>query len=186
MANRRTTREHKRERMLRLAHFTRAEAHDFRRFRIDNPAIQQMKRERAEKWNAFDKKALRMGWFRGKKAVEWRKELTAFYKSGQETCHTARPWVKHWSHKRQTPRWYYDPFEYYEATFSQLPDEDKWESGTMAQAGIREPVVSVSKVLRQRWINDLDHSINRTTDKTRRAELIAQKQALQRGLEWKR
>lgn len=174
---------------LRGKHFAPVEARDLSKLKRNYPALQRMIRQRASLWSGFERRAKRHGWeSQNKRTSEWRNTLTRFYTEERYKTRRDRKtgkveriltnWVVHKDVHGNPINPRPSAWEWYDAVFAQLPDEDKWDSPRSHRHKTKEPNLRVDKVMLQKWIAGLDKSIKSARTKEEKDRFREQKRRL--------
>ncbi len=171
---------------LREHHFAPVEAREFCKLKGDYPALRHLIRQRAAQWGAFNRRAVKNNWSEKQRRREWVSYLERFYADRRykvvrgrrgEPIPELRQWITQKDvHGRPIPP-KPSPWEWYDATFQRLPDKDRWDTPRSHRRHTREPVISLDRVTRSRWINEITREINAARargEDERVAELRAQ------------
>jgi hypothetical protein len=176
---------------LREKHFSPTESREFSKLRKSYPALKEMIRYRQRQWDRFQKRAKANDWGVRRTNDEWRKFIVKFYEQKRyRVKHTAggrvsdvdlRNWIvtKDVHGRKIKPR--PSPWEWYDAVFNKLPDEQKKDTPRSHRAKNTETRLSLSKIQIQSWIAGIRATIRREPE--RRTELEQQIRNLLKGSE---
>jgi hypothetical protein len=167
---------------LRKLKFSPSEAREFSKLRKDYPALKSMIRYRQRQWDRFQKRAKANDWGVRRTNDEWRKFIVKFYEQKRyRVKHTAggrvsdvdlRNWIvtKDVHGRRVKPR--PSPWEWYDAVFSKLPNEQKWDTPRSHRVKTIESKLNIDKIQIQQWVAQLRATIK--LEPERRPELEKQ------------
>ena len=156
---------------LRERHLSPAEAREFSRLHRKYPAVKAMIRSRGAQWAGFKKQAKYEGWSPTKQVREWRAFLKQWYeKSGWMVTKSVRG--KEYKHPRPSP------WEWYDDVLKKLPPWDRWDTPRSHRRKPKDPDIKLDKVIKLKWVAELDRSIRHERNPVRRAELREQKRRL--------
>ncbi len=157
-------------------HFTPLEAREFSKLEEKYPALVSMLHQRAGQWGAFNRKAKKKGWDDARRHREWLGYLARFYSDRRflvrrnrkgKVVATVRSWVVRKNvHGRQiAPK--PSPWDWYDATFQRLPDQQKWDSPRSHRSRTAAPHINLGWITKSRWVAELNRSL---ADAIRRGE----------------
>ena len=191
MAYGRHTRRGRKYWELRRLHFVPKEARELSKLSKKYPALQQMIAIRTAQWASFVHEANAHGWLsQYRRSVEWKNKILKFY--GEERYRKVRSrevgavvaisktWMVEKDIHGRSIAPTISPWDWYDHTFSGLPDQLKWD--TPRSHRVSQPDVKVDKIMYRRWIEDLKKSITRTDSRERKAQFREQIKNLEKGL----
>lgn len=167
---------------LKDAHFSPTEAREFSKLQKKYPALQAMIRYRQRQWDRFQVRAKKNDWSVRKTNEEWRKFIIRFYEQkryrvkrtagGRISDVDLRNWIvrKDVHGRKIKPR--PSPWEWYDAVFSKLPNEQKWDTPRSHRVKTIESKLNIDKIQIQQWVAQLRATIK--LEPERRPELEKQ------------
>jgi hypothetical protein len=167
---------------LREQHFSPAESRDFSKLQKKYPALQAMIRYRQRQWDRFSKRAKTNDWGINKTNNEWRKFLVRFYEQkryrvkrtagGRISDVDLRNWIvtRDVHGNRIKPK--ISPWEWYDAVFNRLPDEQKHDTPRSHRTKTVETKLNINNIQIQQWVAQLRDTIKQEPE--RRPELEKQ------------
>jgi hypothetical protein len=167
---------------LRSRHFSPTEAREFSKLDRQYPALKKMVRQRSGTWLSYQRKMEKAGITsqRGR-MLAWRDTLRAFYeqnrvKAAKDGSAVLHNWVVQRDARGKPTKPKPSPWEWYDAVFKGLPDEDKWDTPRSHRRRTREPTIQLGNVLKQKWLSGLRDTVRR--EPWRRDELKEQARRL--------